>query len=197
MKPFFEKNSLKSILLFLVGLYLVLALEEYLIHKYVMHQKVDLPFIRDVHEEHIRHHIATNKDFTLKNEDHKNVCFTFMTIIPLFLIATSVLYIFFNTIISLPIIIFSVITAAIIHMNVWNTLHSYIHSVDVNKVCKKSLLGISKEYINEENIYVKWSVSNHRAHHSIKGDQKGNWNVVFPGLDYILGTHNTIPIEKD
>ena len=78
-------------------------------------------------------------------------------------------------------------------MVVWNTLHSYIHKLEVNQICKNAVYGVPKEHVNEENPYVKWSLENHKAHHYFKGDEKGNWNVVFPGTDYILGTHNTIP----
>jgi len=193
MKPIFEKNSALSISVFLLALYLFSSFEEYVIHKYVMHKKIDLPYLKETYEDHIKHHIDTNKDFTIKKNDHSNICFSFMTVVPLFIVTVFSLYIVFNTIISLNIIIISVVFFVIIHMVVWNTLHSYVHYFDVNTICKNAVYGLPKEYINEKNIYVKWSLDNHRAHHYFKDDKKGNWNVVFPGADYILGSHNTIP----
>ena len=193
MKRIFEKNSALTICVFLITLYIFAAFEEYIIHKYIMHQKIDLPYLKETYEDHHRHHLNTNKDFTIKNNDPSNICFSFMTTVPLFIITVSSLYAIFYRILSFNIIVISVIIILIIHMVVWNTLHSYIHKLEVNRICKNAVYGVTKEYINEENPYVKWSLENHKAHHYFKGDEKGNWNVVFPGPDYILGTHNTIP----
>jgi len=84
-----------------------------------------------------------------------------------------------------------VFVVVFIHMVIWNTMHSYVHFFDVNKICNVN--GIPKEYIDENNVYVNWSLENHRAHHFYKNDEKGNWNVVFPGADYIFGTNNRLP----
>ena len=193
MKFNFSKNSFLSISLFLVTLYFLSSFEEFFIHKYIMHRVINVPFLKETAEEHINHHIATNKDFTVKNNDHTNICFDFITILPIYLFTVFISYILFNKIVSLNVILLTVLVVILIHMVVWNTLHSYFHYFNVNTICKNTIYGVPKEYINEDNFYVKWSLNNHRAHHYFKDEKKGNWNVVFPGADYILGTHNVIP----
>lgn len=192
-----SKDSFLSICLFLIALYLLASFEEFFVHKYLMHNVVKIPFLDEYGKDHIKHHIATNKDFTIKNNDPDNICFDFFTIIPLYVSTVLILYLFFNKMISLNIILIAVFITVCLHMVVWNTLHSYIHYFEVNDVCKNTIYGIPSKYINEENFYVKWSLDNHRAHHYFKHEEKGNWNVVFPGADYIMGTHNKMPADYD
>ena len=196
MRQFLEKNSFYSISLFLVSFYFITSLQEYFMHKYIMHNKINIPYLKETYDDHIKHHISTNKDFTIKDNDHSNICFSFMTMLPIFFVNVFILYILFYKIISLHIIVITVIIAQIIFIVIWNSLHSYIHFFSVNKICKNTVYGIPPEYINPNNIYVKWSLENHKAHHYYKKDEKGNYNVVFPGADYLLGTYNTMPITK-
>jgi hypothetical protein len=197
MKLDFSKNSVLSVCLFFVTLYFLVSFEEFFIHRYMMHNVVKIPFLDEYGKEHIKHHIATNKDFSIKNNDSENICFDFFTVLPLYLLTVLILYLLFNKMISLNIILIAVFITGCLHMVVWNTLHSYVHYFDVNTICKNTIYGIPKEYINEDNFYVKWSLDNHRAHHYFKKEEKGNWNVVFPGADYIMGTHNTMPKDYD
>jgi hypothetical protein len=187
----FSKNSLQSICIFLIALYFLATFGEYFIHKYLMHNIVKMPYLNEYGKEHIKHHVATNKDFTIKNNDSENICFNWMTIMPLYIISILIMYLLFNKIVGLNIILISVFLMLYLHTVIWNTLHSYVHYFDVNSVCEIS--GIPKEYVNENNFYVKWSLNNHRAHHYFKNDEKGNWNVVYPGADYIMGTHHSMP----
>ena len=41
---------------------------------------------------------------------------------------------------------------------------------------------------NENNIFSCWIVNNHKAHHY---NPRGNFNIIFPGADFIFGTYNT------
>jgi len=191
----FSKNSVLSICLFLIALYLLSSFEEYIIHKYLMHNVNKISFLASYGEEHIKHHIATNKDFSIKDNEPENICFDFFTILPMYLLTVTILYITFHRIISLDIILISVVIIICIAIVVWNTLHCYVHHFDVNTVCTNTIYGIPKEYINPDNFYVKWSLDNHRAHHYFKHEEKGNWNIVFPGADYIMGTHHKMPAD--
>ena len=49
---------------------------------------------------------------------------------------------------------------------------AYAIQKNINKICKNTIYGLPKEYINENNIYVKWSLENHKAHHYYKGEEK-------------------------
>ena len=59
----FTKDSVLSICLFLFTTYMLATFEEYFIHKYIMHQMIDLTVLKETAEEHIKHHKATNSDF--------------------------------------------------------------------------------------------------------------------------------------
>jgi hypothetical protein len=192
-----SKDSFLSICLFLAVLYLLISFEEFFVHKYVMHNVINLPFVNEVGERHIKHHIATNKDFSIKNNETENICFDYISSFVIFFVTVSIMYLLFHKIVSLSIIFVSVLIIITIALIIWNTLHSYIHYFEVNEVCKNTIYGIPSKYINEENFYVKWSLDNHRAHHYFKHEEKGNWNVVFPGADYIMGTHNKMPADYD
>jgi hypothetical protein len=197
MKFDFSKNSFLSVCLFFVTLYILLSFEELFIHKYIMHDVIKIPFLNDVGERHIKHHIATNPDFSIKNNETENICFDSTSAFAVYFITVTIMYLLFHKIISSSIILVSVLVFSVIAWIIWNTLHSYIHFFDGNTLCQDTVVGIPKEYINEDNFYVKWSLDNHRAHHYFKKEEKGNWNVVFPGADYIMGTHNTMPKDYD
>ena len=40
------------------------------------------------------------------------------------------------------------------------------------------------------NRYARWLLTNHIGHHTIKGT--GNYNIVFPGPDHVMGTFHRI-----
>ena len=185
---------MKSLLKYVfVGLlyYIFVSFEENFIHKYIMHYRIDIPYFRETYDEHIKHHKSITKDFTTQNNGHENICFNVSTIIPICIANTLLLYAFFHKVAKFQTILTLVVFTQIIHAIIWNSYHSYIHSFNVNNIC--DIYGISKEHINENNIYSKWSIQNHKAHHYYKNDEKGNYNVVFPGADFILGTHNILP----
>ena len=71
--------------------------------------------------------------------------------------------------------------------------HTHLHHFEPDDICNNSLYGINKKYIDENNPYIKWVLDNHKAHHYYKGTEKGNYNIIYPGADYILGTHNVLP----
>ena len=41
------------------------------------------------------------------------------------------------------------------------------------------------------NFYLKWMYKNHTIHHLQKGKKKGNFNIIFPGSDVIMGDYRT------
>ena len=55
--------------------------------------------------------------------------------------------------------------------------------------------GLSKRRVQKmkNNLYVKWVIDNHILHHVRKEHRKGNYNIIFPGADFVLGTYHTKP----
>ena len=42
-------------------------------------------------------------------------------------------------------------------------------------------------------MWFDWMMLNHAQHHAVKGPSKGNYNIILPGFDYLMGTHNKPP----
>ena len=161
-----------------------------------MHNKIDLPYLDNEYDLHILHHknVNSNTEFTLKDDTLPGICFDNKISIILFIIIFIITYGLFHRLVSLNVILITCIVYSIYNKMMWNSLHSYVHNIDVYKICDNSVLNISKPYVNENNIYINWIIKNHQAHHYYKDKEKGNYNILFPGADYILGTHKTIPV---
>jgi len=160
-----------------------------------MHNKIDLPYLDDEYNRHILHHknVNSNTDFSLKDNKLNGLCFGINISIILFIIIVIICYVLFNRLVSLNVILITCIVYIIYNKIMWNSIYSYVHNIDVYKICDNSVLNISKPYVNENNIYINWIIKNHQAHHYYKDKEKGNYNILFPGADYILGTYKTMP----
>uniref|UniRef100_A0A6C0HYA5 Uncharacterized protein n=1 Tax=viral metagenome TaxID=1070528 RepID=A0A6C0HYA5_9ZZZZ len=180
------------IFIFFCLVYLTATIEEWVIHKYLMHQLFH-PQLKNLYKNHILHHKKTKKDFSIENNETEYICFEFLSVDGLvqlfvgFFINTSLFYILFRGYVSLFVISATIMTFLLVNIFVWNTCHSYIHNMDAFEIC--SAIGLPRKYIDEQNVYVKWSLNNHRAHHYY---HDSNYNIVFPGADFLFGTHKTI-----
>lgn len=180
------------IFIFFCLAYLTATIEEWVIHKYLMHQLAH-PQLKNLYKNHILHHKKTKKDFSIENNETEYICFEFLSVDGLvqlfvgFFINTSLFYILFRGYVSLFVISATIMTFLLVNIFVWNTCHSYIHNMDAFEIC--SAIGLPRKYIDEQNVYIKWSVNNHRAHHYY---HDSNYNIVFPGADFLFGTHKTI-----
>ena len=171
-------------IVFLLSAYCLASIEEWLAHKYLMHTNTG--FFTNLYKNHQNHHLNTNSDYTMKNGDHQDICHDVSTIdgiwqmVAIIALNTGIFYAIFYK--SIPFYaIFSTNAALILlHVFIWNTFHSYIHGFDASKIC----FGIPRKYIdNNNNVYVKWMIDNHRAHHD---NCKGNFNIAFPFADYLF-----------
>ena len=174
---------IKIIIIFAATVYLLATIQEWALHKYLMHSNT----IPSLHNNHILHHKTTNADYSIEDNNPKYVCINIASVNGIIQLAiiysinTSILYLMFSPMISYTVISWTIITMLSINIILWNQYHSYVHNVECD------LLRIA---VNEQNWYVNWLVSNHRMHHT---NSKGNYNIVFPGGDYLFGTHNTTP----
>lgn len=134
------------------------------------------------------HHATTNADYTIKNGKTEYICVEVFSkdgiiqSIILFSINTGFFYMLFPKI-SLQVITTTVAIMISINILVWNTIHSYVHGFDPSVICSPN--GIPKKYVSEKNEIVGWLINNHRKHHDNKNT---NYNIVFPGADYLMGT---------
>jgi hypothetical protein len=162
--------------MFYIVSYLLASIEEWMFHKY-MHLKTN----HSIQKNHMLHHANTNNDYKVTNDSY--ICVDirnandFLQFL-LFLVGNSgFLYVLFPNVSILTIV---ATTSGLLAFNigVWNTYHSHIHGVDPS-LC---FFGISKKIP----IYSDWIIDNHQTHHDFPS---GNFNIVFPGADYLFGTN--------
>jgi hypothetical protein len=176
------------LLLFFLTTYFLATTQEWFMHKYLMHTNT----IQSLFNNHILHHKKTKADYSIKNNDSDYICIDMSTVNDLIqaaflvIINSSILYLLFTPYISIITILLSVTILFTMNILIWNTLHPYVHHLNAYDICNFPK-GITSSFINENNIYIKWVVDNHKSHHY---NSKGNFNIVFPGADYLFGTYN-------
>ena len=150
-------------IVFLITSYLFFTIEEWAIHKYILHES----------KTHLLHH-KNNIEYTCIDVMSINAVIQGSIIL---CVNSCILYLIFNPYISLFIIMTTVTLFLFTNVLVWNICHPIAHNFNSNH-CSSYITGSS---------YVKWSIANHKAHHI---NPMGNFNVVYPGADYLFGTWN-------
>lgn len=181
----------------IIIIYFLISLLEWYIHKNLMHKgnkniftslinKIYF-FIYKVHHSttHLKHHNITQNDGKVENDEalffdkfHKFLL-PFPVIIIIYLLNKYLLnYTFlFNNLILYFILLFFI---SWFYEILWNKIHSKIH---------KWKNHYNKNGIFENNFYYKFLEKYHMIHHYNKGNNKCNYNIVLPGIDYIMGTY--------
>lgn len=142
-----------------------------------------------MYRNHMLHHRDTQEDFTIRNGEIEYICFEVFSMdgivqsIVVFSLNTGVFYLLFHPSISLFFIMGSVATMLIMNILVWNTVHAYVHGFDPAEICSPP--GVPRSFFDENTFIVGWLIRNHRMHHRNKNT---NFNIVFPGADFIQGT---------
>ena len=173
------------ICVFAVVLYGMATFEEWFFHRF-MHMNID----GRVQMNHKNHHKHTNPQFLVELSHSDDICFDVRNIddvLQLFvfwIFNTIMLYLLFTPYISLFICSSSCLGTLLYNIFVWNTYHAYIHGLCASEIC--FMKGISYQYVPVNNWYSLWIIRNHQLHHKYP---KKNYNIIFPGADYILGTN--------
>jgi len=192
-----HKNSLAiDYALYAVTIYLVGSTVEWVLHRYVMHCYQYSPWILNLSDSHVfkrkclehkNHHLSVNSDMSLNDSSHNNeLVFAFRSTIDI----VVVFFIFSLIIVRLlgirgvPVYASAGLSVAFAFTfsMIWNSVHTKMHNkhVDVPLVPKINV---------PESMYQVY-LKNHNLHHQIKGDDKGNFNVVFLGADELFETNN-------
>ena len=175
--------------IFFTLVYLAASIQEWFFHKYLMHTPGFAIFDK-VYQNHISHHRNTKSDYSIVNNNPEYICFEVFSLdgiiqmVVVFSINVGGFYILFHPYISLVIISITIAMTLFINIVVWNTYHAYVHGFDANDICTP--LGVKRTLIHESNAISSWFINNHRTHHDTK---KSNYNIVFPGADFIFGTY--------
>ena len=168
-----SQNIISSIFL----MYLITTLTEWFVHKHIMHNnKLD--------PGHIRHHKSVKRNMKLDDKDFDEVDIKMGSHHTLLITTWS--FISFNYILNhlckvhvckKKIIVFSVFLGIFYHQ-LWNKYHRKMH--------------FEADYFKKtKNPYLKWMFENHAIHHLQKGNRKGNYNIVFPGGDLLMGDYRS------
>lgn len=164
----------KTIILCALCVYVSITLLEWFVHKYIMHA----PDTR-----HIRHHKSVQPDMLLQEDLFVDDDIKMGT--GHSLIITAVSFVLFYVIVvgmfgfRTPLwgIAAAAIGLATFYHLVWNVYHRKMH--------------FEPEFFENKNRYLTWMFQNHAIHHHQKGPTKGNYNILFPGGDAIMGTRRT------
>lgn len=158
-------------------IYLTITLTEWFFHKHLMHNP-------QVDPGHIRHHKSVKRDMTLEEEDYHEMDIHMGVHHSCIIFLWSIVCVYFITYhvcelkINIQIIITFSLCLSIFYHEVWNIYHRKMH--------------FEKAFFQEtRNPYLKWMYENHAKHHLQKGKRKGNYNILFPGGDHLMGDYRT------
>jgi hypothetical protein len=167
----------QKIIIAIILIYITITFTEWTVHKYIMH---DI----NLDPGHIRHHKSVHIDMKLEpNEflekdikmgyDHS----LFITVFSFFMFNLIINKLLKLNVKKIHIFIGSFFLSVFYHL-IWNKYHRKMHFE-------------ADFFAKTNNKYLKWMFVNHTIHHLQKGDRKGNYNIVFPGADWIMGDYRT------
>lgn len=184
---------MKNYIIPFIILYLSASFIEHIYHRFIMHNS----FLNEG-KRHIQHHIDTDintMSLVGDNIEYDEIVFplynieSYIFLIPL-LLQTFILYYFYPIPLNFFVLLFISITLFLYAILCWNTIHPFIHNENAKKYTELSLNHSNTQYL-VDNVYLfKWIIDNHKKHHIIKGNKKGNFNITLPGADFIMGTYN-------
>lgn len=170
---------------------------EYCFHRWVMHAQdgtLEQTLFGAYQTLHITHHCETKRDMTLEDagdSDPRHIYFSAATTAASVAISTAGLAALDRGFglglaeghlgaAALPLVSGAV---AALHTSIWQTLHG-----DIHEYLSPNVPGALNRFdpLSADTPYTRWMVSNHVGHHVVRG--QGNYNIVFPGPDYLLGT---------
>lgn len=167
----------------LIIMYIQLTLSEVIIHKWIMHNKKGSISSFLYGDSHNIHHKQVLNDMKLdyNSEDKiQGLHFGWLEVFILLSIPFSVIWYYtFRLFKFYPSIFFTYVISVIVtlfYKYTWDFLHYKFHQIDELNVWNS-------------NPVFNWYFKNHSYHHLIKGDHKGNYNIILPGGDFIFNTY--------
>ena len=195
-----RNTTIIEYVLYFMLIYLQASMIEWVLHKYIMHCYAYWPWLhkstsndfitsnmRISCQFHQEHHMSVKNDMTLKHETHENsLIFTWETLLMVLVIGLVLSYVvtkILNLRIPLMTQIIALVVLTILYGIIWNNIHPRMHDTSVQLPLHKGPGDINMRY--NDILY-----ENHKLHHIIKGEEKGNFNVVFLGMDELMMTNN-------
>ena len=178
--------------------YVIISFTEWFMHNLVMHGNVDqllkIPIIgrilADTASEHLEHHKEVNMDMSLNHTKVKSTLFfgwEVMLLLSLILILFGIPLKLLMKMDTTKYILY-IIFVSILYTILWNNIHIDMHSV-IGSINIKEGIPNFNGFLSRGPIY-DYLLRYHTIHHLQKGKTKGNFNIIFPGFDYIFRTNN-------
>jgi hypothetical protein len=164
--------------------YLAISWIEWFAHKYYMHD------IAQTNKEHIRHHLSVLPNMNLiKKDEFGDNDFSWSMIFKITTIAFVISFYYFNKIYNIkPHFHFmNLLGGAILVTMIWNNVHNAMHCEDLQTTIFEGPPSIISKEIARSLPGFETLYSHHYLHHVVK-KPKGNFNIVFLGMDKLMGT---------
>lgn len=188
--------------LFVMVLYLSASVIEWVLHRMIMHCYMYWPwldkkntnswFLRQLQKSchlHKDHHVSVKPDMSLKEvKDDHELIFDWPTTLGIALIGYPFILLITHVAgirVGWWIQFVAIILMAVLFSLVWNSIHATLHGAKVDIPLREGAPNLNIKMDKDEALYAR----NHVIHHQIKGDQKGNYNVVFLGADELFQTN--------
>ena len=203
------RNQLGTLLLMTVIVYANLTAMEWFVHKYVMHgyDRVNVPLLGELiqHESdaHWQHHNEVRSDMTLdidnKQYREQGLFFQYKTTLfftGVLIVLLSAQFKALGVTHSTKQVVLIAVVATLVYSFLWNNFHARLHGAGDIFISPHN--GVSNKYQDLVVRYMpmwwfRWMMLNHAQHHAVKGRSKGNYNIILPGFDYVMGTYNVPP----
>ena len=197
MKSLLFYKSVKHYIIYFVATYVILSICEYLIHRFLMHTNFS-----SIGKSHLIHHKNTRKDMTLdtNGDDYDQILPSENLVLDsgiensaVFIVSVLIVlgfYRYYPVKLNFKVLIGIQVLFGIYILLTWNSIHTFLHGRDGQKMGYFSLCNKSTKYLVERSSFLRWLIRNHVAHHNIKGDKKGNYNITLPGADFLFNTYN-------
>jgi len=193
--------------IYFMVVYMFFSFVEWILHRYVMHcymyfpwlDKVDpattfMPFVTYNMQRscqlHHDHHKSVNADMSLKDVEHRDsheLTFDWATMIMIIILVAPALFALVWALqlkIGWKVQLVTIFISALVFCLAWNSIHPTMHGAKVRVSIQEGAPNLGWD-LHKTNIYYQ----NHDVHHQIKGDEKGNYNVIFLGADELLMTN--------
>lgn len=176
----------------IILIYFLLSMWEWILHCMVMHgdakefKRVPIigNYLSQTAQHHLDHHKEVNMNMSLNNISDVNSLFFSWQIFMIITILMTVSLLLFN---------FKPKEASLISIGLgllvcflWNNWHTDMHGTDV-KISPTQGFPNKPGFISRGPLY-RWLWKYHATHHLQKGS-KYNYNIIFPGFDWMVGTY--------
>tara|TARA_B100000925_G_C21938741_1_gene443572 strand:+ start:390 stop:1073 length:684 start_codon:yes stop_codon:yes gene_type:complete len=178
----------------ILTIYISITFLEWFIHNKMMHgdpeKLIKIPivgkYLSNTAEEHLSHHKDVNMNMIVEKTDRKEGLFFPWKVTFTMAVAGSVAFYITRVFKEYKYNFLLALVFAIIYAILWNTLHPAMHDFNANIKWSE---GMPKfDSINIKNPMYRWLWINHALHHMQKYE-KGNYNIILPGFDYLANTY--------